>query len=327
MRGGDGAGVLRSRDLGRTWEPANQGFSEKFVSRITFDPSAGRVLASVWGDRKHGGVFSAPTPQGRWTRLGEGLKGREVVSLAVAGGQALAGTDEGLFRLGPTDTMWRQVVLKSVRSDREPRVIHLEAGRGGVVLAGASTGLFRSEDSGLSFRPVLTGVATVGALTLAREGGLSFAATSVGLYESRDEGRTWTAARAPLTGVRVNALLAPSGSDVVLAASSHGLYRSMDGGASFVVGGHGLPDSDFTSLALTPDGRAAFVSDFTWGGLYRSEDLGLRWTRVEAFGLVTDRIWTMAVSPKGSGDLIVAPAIGGLHVAKHGVSAVGRAAP
>jgi len=223
--------------------------------------------------------------------------------------------------------MWRQVVLKSVRSDREPRVIHLEAGRGGVVLAGASTGLFRSEDSGLSFRPVLTGVATVGALTLAREGGLSFAATSVGLYESRDEGRTWTAARAPLTGVRVNALLAPSGSDVVLAASSHGLYRSMDGGASFVVGGHGLPDSDFTSLALTPDGRAAFVSDFTWGGLYRSEDLGLRWTRVEAFGLVTDRIWTMAVSPKGSGDLIVAPAIGGLHVAKHGVSAVGRAAP
>src|SRR6185295_4017821 len=95
--GAEGAGVLRSTDSGRSWFTSNQGFSERFVSRILFDGVSGRVLAGVWGDRWHGGVLTAPRPQGPWSRLATGLEGREVLSLAAAGGFVVAGTDDGVF--------------------------------------------------------------------------------------------------------------------------------------------------------------------------------------------------------------------------------------
>jgi photosystem II stability/assembly factor-like uncharacterized protein len=75
LLGAEGAGVLRSRDRGKTWTSSNSGFSERFVSRIVFDSVRQRVLVGVWGDRQHGGVLAAPTARGPWTRIGEGLEG------------------------------------------------------------------------------------------------------------------------------------------------------------------------------------------------------------------------------------------------------------
>ena len=97
LAGAEGAGVLRSADAGRTWTASNQGFSERFISRAVFDADSGRILVGVWGDRRHGGVFSAPRPEGPWSRLGPGLEGREVLSLAVAGPYVVAGTDDGVY--------------------------------------------------------------------------------------------------------------------------------------------------------------------------------------------------------------------------------------
>jgi photosystem II stability/assembly factor-like uncharacterized protein len=106
--GTDGAGVLRSGDGGKTWFTSNTGFSERFVSRMTFDPATRRMMVGIWGDRNHGGVFAAPGPRGPWTKLGSGLEGREVLSLAVAGAGILAGTDDGLF-LSVGAGSWRRL--------------------------------------------------------------------------------------------------------------------------------------------------------------------------------------------------------------------------
>ena len=59
LLGTDGAGVVRSADGGPTWVASNAGFSERFVSRMVFDRVGRRVLAGIWGDRRHGGVFAA----------------------------------------------------------------------------------------------------------------------------------------------------------------------------------------------------------------------------------------------------------------------------
>src|SRR5438552_433491 len=101
LLGTEGAGVVRSTDGGRTWLAANDGFSERFVSKVAFDRSGRRVLAGIWGDRRHGGVFAAPSARGPWSRLGTGLEGREVLSLALLGRQPLAGTDDGIFLSDP----------------------------------------------------------------------------------------------------------------------------------------------------------------------------------------------------------------------------------
>ena len=113
----------------------------------------------------------------------------------------------------------------------------------------------------------------------------------------------------------MNALSTLSGSPgVILAATSLGLYRSVDEGATWTLGGGQLPESDFTSIAPAPDGGAVFASDFTWGGVYRSDDRGAVWTRLDATGLLSARVWALGIGRSDSLDLLAASLVGGLHV-------------
>lgn len=314
LAGTEGAGVLLSRDHGRTWAASNTGFSERFVSRIAFDPSSSRVIASVWGDRIHGGVFTAPSARASWVRLGEGLKGREVLSLALAGSRSFAGTDQGLFTLDAPEKTWRPLVLGVRPGSPTPRINDLTSLQGRTVLAGTSAGLYRSDDAGRAWTQPLEGHDEVTALVVSPQGGISLAATGLGLRTSRDEGRTWVAIASP-GPARVNALaVVPGASPIILAATSRGLYRSSDDGTNWSLGARGLPDSDFTGLAVAPDGESIFVSDFAWGGVYRSDDRGVSWTRLRDDGLVTDRVWALGIDSRAPDELLAASSAGGLHL-------------
>ncbi|MBK5255292.1 MAG: hypothetical protein JJE39_04600 [Vicinamibacteria bacterium] len=314
LAGAEGAGVLRSLDQGRSWIPANEGFSERFVASIAVDSRSGRVLAGVWGDRVSGGVFSAPTARGEWTRLGEGLKGRTVRSLGIADALTLAGTDQGLFSIGAADRRWRRIALTEDPTRPYPRIDKVAVLRGEVVVVGTSAGLYRRDPASSSFLLVLRGPGEVTAIALAPAGSLSLVATPSDLYQSRDEGRTWR----PLTRpglARINALSVAPTSGVILAATSRGLYRSIDEGRSWRLAAQGLPESDFTSLAASPEGGTVFVSDFTWGGVYRSDDAGVSWRRLGVGGLATDRVWALALD-RSTLDLLAASLVGGLHVTR-----------
>jgi photosystem II stability/assembly factor-like uncharacterized protein len=313
--GADGAGVLRSRDRGLTWTAVNEGFSERFISRIVFDGTGGRVLASVWGDRTHGGVFSAPGPQGPWTPLGAGLRGRDVVSLALAGAVVLAGTDQGLFALEDGASVWRKVELAPGVQGPAPRVNDIKVLRHRVVLVGASDGLYRSDNAAASWSRVVVGMGDITAVSLAAGANASLAAHAGGLLVSEDEGREWRAVSTVPWSARVNAIAASHEPGLSLVATSRGLFRSKDGGRSWLPAGRGLPDSDFTSIAVEIGGQSFFVSDFTYGGVYRTEDGGDTWVRLGATGLVTDRVWALAFSPK-TGELLGASAAAGLHLAQ-----------
>jgi hypothetical protein len=61
------------------------------------------------------------------------------------------------------------------------------------------------------------------------------------------------------------------------------------------------------------DGRTVYASEFTQGGLWRSEDAGETWAAVPTEGLATTRIWTLAVDPESPGRLLAATPSGGLH--------------
>ncbi len=314
LAGTEGAGVLRSVDYGRTWVSSNAGFSERFVSRIAFDPSSRRVLAGVWGDRIHGGVFAAPDPRSPWVRLGEGLKGQEVLSLAVAGSRSFAGTDQGLFALDPPERQWRRLPLVARAGIPAPRINDLASLRGQTVLAATSAGLFRSDDAGRVWTQLLKVKGEVTAIVLSPLGELSLAATGLGLQASRDEGQTWAEVSSPGLA-RVNALaIVPGEPRIILAATSRGLYRSSDDASNWSPGARGLPDSDFTGIAVSPSGSPIFVSDFVWGGVYRSDDGGLSWTRLRDEGLVTDRVWALEINLMAPDELLAASLSGGLHM-------------
>ncbi len=317
----DGSGVLRSVDRGRTWAESNEGFKERFVSSVAYDRARGRVLVGIWGDRRDGGVFSATSVPGAWTRLAEGLKGREVLSLLVQGPRTFAGTDEGLFVLDPAEGMWRVVPLLQPGARAggvRVRILGLAGFADQVVLAATSLGVFRSEGVGGPWRlsPGAGGEST--AVAISDDGRLALSANAAGVMLSLDGARTWVALAGPASG-RVNALAVVGGSPTVLLAATHqGLRRSYDLGGTWLEGALNLPDSDYTGLLVSGGGEVIHVSDFAWGGVYRSDDRGVSFRRLAVPGLASDRVWALG-SGLSPGDLLAAPLVGGLHLLERAI--------
>lgn len=316
LLGCEGAGVRRSHDGGIAWVDSNDGFSQRFVSRIVFDRAHGRVLVGVLGDRSHGGVFSAADPRGPWTRLALGLEGREVLSLALAGTDLLAGTDDGVFLSGSRDEDWRRLPTTD-GFELHPRVADLASPAEGVILAATDRGLLRSGDGGSSWRRLSLGpTGSVSALAIAaRDPRLVVAGTPLGLYESRDAGETWSRVSEGLAGTTLRGLAFRPGDDRILFATTHrGLLRSTDLGRTWSRCRSGEPCfADVTGFALDPDGRTLYVGDFGRGGLYRSEDGGETWVAFPTQGLASDRIWAIALDPASPGRILAAGS-GGLHL-------------
>ena len=76
----------------------------------------------------------------------------------------------------------------------------------------------------------------------------------------------------------------------------------------------GIPHSDLTGIAVHPDGRTIYASDFTWGGIYRSVNGGSTWARMPTDGLGSDRVWTLGLDPAAPERLLAASLAGGLHM-------------
>jgi photosystem II stability/assembly factor-like uncharacterized protein len=309
--GTDGAGVLRSSDRGASWQPANRGFSARFVSRVLLDPEQRRVLAAVRQDRLHGGVLVAPGLEGPWRTLANGLAGRDVLALAVSGTRVLAGTDVGLF-VSDSGTAWQPLSLAATGGARQPRVAELVALEPDIWLAATDRGLQRTTDAGRTWEEQRLGAARAVTALLRLDDGV-VAATPLGLYRSTDAGRTWSFLSPGPPDIRVGRLAASRGPVVLFAGTPGGLFRSPDGGRSWWRC-RGLRLSDITALAVSGDARTVLAADFVHGGLFRSEDGGDSWSAVATEGLVPDRVWGLLLDALGPGTLVASTSTGGLHV-------------
>jgi photosystem II stability/assembly factor-like uncharacterized protein len=274
----------------------------------------------VLGDRQHGGVFAAPRAEGPWTRVASGLEGREALSLALAGPAVLAGTDDGVFLANP-GAPWRRLPTIVDGVEAHPRAVDVVAVSERSFLAATSKGILRTSDGGDRWERKLLGVGgPVHALGVSSSDRRSvMAATSLAFYLSPDGGVTWEVAAEASQQGRIHALAFLPGSDgVVFAATSIGLMRTGDRGRTWKPRGGGLPQLDITGLALHPDGRTLAASDYGTGGVWRSTDAGETWTVLPTEGLVSPRVWTLALDPRVPWRLVAAPSAGGLHAWRPG---------
>ncbi len=319
LLGTEGAGVLRSSDGGRTFAPSNDGFAERIFARVVVDPSGSRIVVGVKGDRNHSGVLRAPRPEGPWTRVGDGIEGREVLALALDGDEIVAGTDDGLFLSASHCGLWNRLPTVVDGIDAHPHVSDVVVLGGGSILAATSDGLLRSVDDGRTWERQTLGLArSVLALAASpRDGRLLIAATPLGTFVSRDGGASWEQVARGLAdaGVQIHSLAFLPGNDsVVFAATRAGLLRSTDQGHVWKRCSGQLPISDIAGLTFALDGSAVYASDYAFGGLYESRDVGETWTRLPARGLASDRVWSLAADPSVAGRLIASASTGGLHV-------------
>jgi len=324
LLGTEEEGVMRSTDRGRTWTASNDGFRERFVTRIAFDRARDLVFAAVFGARPGGGMYVAPGVRGPWTRIGEGLEGRQVLSLALAGGMICAGTDEGIFVRDGRARHWSPARIRLAGHDVRPRVVEMVTLPGGRLLAGTSAGLVHSADNGRTWtQSALRDAGEVTALTVSPDDPKQVVvATRTGFFSTEDGGVTWRHPPARSVRLTPHALAFVPGSEGgLLAATTSGLYRSRDFGATWQAVGGGVPHSDLNGLVVGAGGREMFTSDFTHGGIFGSADGGATWTRLTTPNLPSDRVWMLAFDPERPDRLLAAPRAGGLHLLEAGTAA------
>ncbi|HEY3835921.1 MAG TPA: SBBP repeat-containing protein [Bryobacteraceae bacterium] len=181
----------------------------------------------------------------------------------------------------------------------------------GVLYAGTSSGVFKSSDSGKTWRATPLGGYTVNALVVDDlNPDVVYAGTAGGVLKSRDGGASWELVGQSTWNVIL--LVASAGQPSTLFASvdslgipnSPSLYRSTDAGASWSL----LSNSPIGTIALACDPlnplqlyAGANSYGFSGGGagrrgVYRSSDAGNTWTLLEPLPIAISTL-ALAASP------------------------------
>ena len=260
--GMDHAGVMESRDGGKTFREANGGFSQRQVSRLVADPQGpGRFYAGLLHDGEFGGVYATQDDGATWQQRSAGLGTRDVLSLLILPQPAwrlLAGTPDGVFEYSAEQGVWQNKSRWEIPPD--------QSGGGRRATLRQAQGQERSR------------LATVRDLYQRSPGEPIYAATSRGLFESKD-GREWKKLSLSHAGGAYEVASFGEGGRTILAATDHAMEISRDAGRSWSPLGLGadskLKIHRITTHPASPN-RVFVGTDI---GLFRSTDSGLHWER------------------------------------------------
>jgi photosystem II stability/assembly factor-like uncharacterized protein len=213
--------------------------------------------------------------------------------------------------IGPANLGGRVDDIEAVESD--PAVVYVGMATGGV---------WKSTNGGTTWIPVFDGqpVQTIGDIAIARSNpnivwvGTGEANTRQsttygrGIYKSTDAGKTWTMMGMPDSGHIGRIVIDPKNPDIVYVAAAgdvfkahpdRGLYKTVDGGKTWTKSKFIDDDTGFIELAMDPSNSNVLLAasyqrrrtawGFNGGGpgsaLWRSNDAGRTWTKVEGGGL------------------------------------------
>jgi photosystem II stability/assembly factor-like uncharacterized protein len=261
---GSGQGeVFCSQDSGATWlelaaPPTEGGVLELALASGRSPDSPPRLLAGTWT-----GIYATPArcqagDQPGWSYLSPSLGTPNANTLLNAQAGLLLGTRSGLFRWEPARHSWTKLVLQHPRGGDSPPggVTRLLANPSDplVVYAGsAGSGLYRSQDGGLSWAKVSSNL-EVGVRDLAMGAtdgaNLYMAAAWERAYYSRDSGQSWQAQWTGLDlSTEANSLaIDPLHPATLYLGTEAGLYRSRYAGEDWQPVGRALDDQTILTL-------------------------------------------------------------------------------
>jgi len=240
---GTDSGLLRSEDGGQTWVEVPSGLTDQGMADLAVDPqSSEHLYVRLKFERAYESWDGGQSWEARWEGLGAA---REVISLDLgSSGLLIAGANDGLFRWScpehsrgdSGDGIWQRVAPEL--EGQTVFTVVIDPRDEAVVYAGATDGLWRSQDRGDSWSLWGEGLGgiTVTALGLDPvDEQVAYAGTMYeGLYVTEDGGATWTPVQDPSSRsgqggvsatVSVRAiLLSPDGQQVYV-ATDQGVFR------------------------------------------------------------------------------------------------------
>jgi len=204
-------------------------------------------------------------------------------------------------------------------------------GQSGMLIA-TNSGLYRTVDpvqgwDRLAYGPGLD-VRTTSISTSPQNRSVILVGTATtGVLISRDAGQTWQQVSGIPTTSPVNVIVQdPKRSAFIYVGTKQAFYLSHDGGDHWSRRGGDLPFGDFTSILVNPRNTNevfagnAYQNGEVGGGVYRSNDSGTTWVRIDAreHRLPSLRIWALALDPHDQNTLFVGSHSAGVYVVPRG---------
>jgi photosystem II stability/assembly factor-like uncharacterized protein len=241
-----------------------------------------------------------------------------------------------LAALGITDAI-SSTTTTHIASITEPinALATMTTSSGTQILAATNAGLFRSADPSLGWDRVAYGrgidVRTTCISTTPESPSVILAGTATsGVLLSKDGGDNWQQLSGVPNASPVNVIVQdPTRPSIIYVGTKQAFYMSRDGGQQWSRRGGNLPFGDFTSILINPRNPNevfagnAFQNGTIGGGVYRSNDGGSTWVRIDAreHRLPSQRIWALALDPRDQNTLFVGSHSAGVYVVPRGAEA------
>ena len=241
------------------------------------------------------GTLIAGTDRGMYKSVNNGIKWAKVnqtpisiqslVMSPASPGTFMAGTDKGIYLSTDSGITWTQIAQESLGEENVKMLLfHPEVPN--IIYAGTDRGIYLSTDAGNSWNErgkVSKMEVTVHALEVQPDNpNIIYAGTENGIHKSRDAGATWEPigqAGLPennIQALRFNRL------GMLYAISPQSVYGSDDNGASWNRGSgdRSFPRDSLQTLTISPE-LATTIYVGSSKGVYRSEDAGFKWKRID----------------------------------------------
>jgi photosystem II stability/assembly factor-like uncharacterized protein len=312
---GTHAGLFRSTDGGRAWEPWGDGITSPFIEAVGISPNFAKDRTMMAGSRD--GVLFKSTDGGQnWSCLGWIGEHSPVIALAFSpnyaeDGNVFAGTfSDGIYRSTDRGATWASSNFGLLEICTMAIGVSPDYALDETIWLATASGLYRSRNGGRSWREVVVMKGdsfAVQALAVARGGSpapvIFIGTEEKGMLRSTDGGVTWQETNQGFSDLCINAIATSprfAEDHMALAATSDGLFTSVDSGDNWKPVESGPESGLAVAIGATLGGSLALLAGQAYGGIARSEDDGSTWET--ATGLIAESLLGMAVSPNFGAD-------------------------
>ncbi len=304
------AGLYRTTDSGRSWEPCGGGLTNPFVEAVAASPQYTDDHTVFLGTRD-GTLFRSTDGGHSWTCLGWLGERSAVIAVVISpnyseDGTVLAGTfEDGVYRSHDRGATWTSSNFGLLDLSVMAMSISPDFATDETVFLATPTGAYRSRNGGRSWKEVDMGQEELSVQALAVSPGFAADRTVFagleegGVYRSTDGGDTFRPVDPTGADLCINALAVSPGfaaDRTLLAATADGIRLSCDGGEHWETVEADIADALCLGNGKEASGDTVVLAGMHQAGIARSSDGGRTWGVVNR-GLAGGSLTGIALSP------------------------------
>ncbi len=271
-------GLATSTDGGQTWTIRTDvvGLADNPIFDLLFIPAKGGETSGTLWAAVRDGLLRSVDGGATWQPAAEGLPLLPVFTLAAdAAGRVYAGFDDAGVYVQKGTGGWEALTPRDTGGLASAGVLSLVVSPDGQhIYAGtAGRGVFASQDEGRTWVNTYPGQYAPNLAFNPANPAQAVASLRDRLVRTQDGGQSWHTLKVAWAREEVASLLWLENGALGAGTGQGRLYRSLDGGDSWVEEGTGLPRGSLLDLAAV----GARLLAATWTGFYSSDDGGETW--------------------------------------------------